>query len=160
MDNIDDASISNLTICNNSALSTCAVVSICDYLVSPTGYVWIENNAPGCNSREEVEESCVGVSIENVNPTEEFSLFPNPTYGISDIRYHLSAGKAGISDVRFVTLKLIDLRGKVLKEIVSKKQSAGAYTVRIDGSDLHAGIYLVSLRAGGQVGAARLIVLR
>jgi hypothetical protein len=58
LNNIDGASINNLRIVCNKLLSSCEVQSICDYLSSPNGTVEIYNNAPGCNSPEEVEEAC------------------------------------------------------------------------------------------------------
>lgn len=48
----------NLKIKDNDNLSSCAALSICNYLVMPSGTITIENNAPGCNSTEEVEEDC------------------------------------------------------------------------------------------------------
>ncbi|MCB2222374.1 MAG: T9SS type A sorting domain-containing protein, partial [Bacteroidetes bacterium] len=48
----------DIWIYNNDALSTCDVQSICNYLVSPSGYVSIYNNAAGCNSVEQVAEDC------------------------------------------------------------------------------------------------------
>ena len=58
IDNIEAGSIGHLLIEGNSNLSACAVNSICDYLAAPNGYTSIEDNAPGCNSQEEVEDDC------------------------------------------------------------------------------------------------------
>ena len=77
LDNIDAGSISDLSIYFNNSLSSCEVQSICDYLISPTGTIEIFDNAPGCNSQEEVEDAC-SVSVENVNPEYDISIFPNP----------------------------------------------------------------------------------
>ena len=78
LDNIDAASINSLFINDNTSLSICEVQSICDYLVSPSGAIMVYNNAPGCNSQQEVEEACA-VSVESINPENEISIFPNPT---------------------------------------------------------------------------------
>ncbi len=61
----------------NGALSTCEVQSVCDYLADPSGTVVIHDNAPGCNSQEEVEEAC-GLSVEEQHMNAYLSLFPNP----------------------------------------------------------------------------------
>jgi len=58
LDNIAPSSISWLTIRNNGNLSNCNVQSICDYLTSPNGTVYIYNNAEGCNSPPEIAASC------------------------------------------------------------------------------------------------------
>jgi len=62
LDNIDEGSITSLMIWDNSNLSTCDVRSICEYLVSPNGTFYIQENAPGCNDQGEVETACqVGI---------------------------------------------------------------------------------------------------
>jgi len=58
LDNIYATSIIDLNISDNTSLSLCEVQSICDYLASPNGTFEIHDNAPGCNSTEEVEEFC------------------------------------------------------------------------------------------------------
>ncbi len=42
----------------NSALSTCEVESVCEYLSNPGGTVEIYNNATGCNNPYEVANAC------------------------------------------------------------------------------------------------------
>ena len=81
LDNIDAGSITDLYIQNNPALSTCEVQSICDYLASPNGTVYINGNAPGCNSPDEVEEACetVGVDKSEVKGQRlKVNIYPNP----------------------------------------------------------------------------------
>jgi hypothetical protein len=58
LENISPGTIKDLSILSNDSLTSCSVRSICEYLVSPNGYVNIGYNAPGCNSQEEVEENC------------------------------------------------------------------------------------------------------
>ena len=62
LDNIIESSIFNLSIISNDYLSTCEIKSICEYLTSPNGNVWISDNDIGCNNQEEVEAEC-GVEI-------------------------------------------------------------------------------------------------
>jgi len=58
LENIDAGSINELCIFINTILSKCEVQSICEYLVSPNGKIVIYDNAPGCNSVEEIKEAC------------------------------------------------------------------------------------------------------
>ena len=58
LDNIAEGTIENIEILYNPFLAECNIQSICDYLSSPNGTVTISNNAPGCNSRQQVEEAC------------------------------------------------------------------------------------------------------
>jgi hypothetical protein len=54
LDNIIADSIRSLTIANNPALSTCEVISVCQYLANPRGTVDIYNNMPGCDNPPEI----------------------------------------------------------------------------------------------------------
>ncbi len=56
--NIEEATITNLTITSNSSLSACDVKGVCDFIGSPNGNLSISCNAAGCNSSMEVKESC------------------------------------------------------------------------------------------------------
>ncbi len=65
-----DAFPVGLNISNNPNLATCNADLVCNYLATadPTDTITIENNAPGCDSREEVEATCA------VCPTEQVIL--------------------------------------------------------------------------------------
>lgn len=78
--NIASSTIESLSIGNNHYLSTCEVQSICDYLANPGGSVEIYDNAIGCNSPEEVQDSCIanGVNIDEQSIPDNVKLYPNP----------------------------------------------------------------------------------
>jgi len=78
LENIDPASITELTIRNNFLLSTCEVESVCSYLAIPNGDISIHDNAPGCNSMDEVNEACNNLGISDLNNELDFSIYPNP----------------------------------------------------------------------------------
>ncbi len=80
LDNIESSSIEVLVIAENFVLSTCEVLSVCEYLAIPGDSVVIYDNAPGCNSADEVEDSCYWVSIDDHYVTNNLLLFPNPAY--------------------------------------------------------------------------------
>jgi len=52
-----------LVVENNSDLAICYTQGICDHLMNG-GENRIQNNAPGCNSEEEVEASCIALPVE------------------------------------------------------------------------------------------------
>jgi hypothetical protein len=65
-----------LEIRNNPNLSECSIDSVCASIINDTSYITISNNAPGCNSKDEVEEACLlGVNDALLNA---ITLFPNP----------------------------------------------------------------------------------
>ncbi len=78
LENIDAASITELTIRHNLSLSTCEVLSVCNYLTTPNGDISIHDNAAGCNSKDEVNEACNNLGISDLNSELDFSIYPNP----------------------------------------------------------------------------------
>ena len=144
LDNIDTASIDGLYIFTNSCLSTCEVQSVCDYLISPTGTIEIYNNAPGCNSQEEVEEACE-LSVENINPKDEISIFPNPAN-------------------RQLTISSKD--GKTIEEIIiynltgQKAQQEKPVNNIIDISKLQPGMYIIEVLSGQRKIREKLMIVK
>lgn len=105
LENISDRSIINLSIQENNKLSDCAVQSICDYLVSPNGAVIIENNKTGCDSREEVEEACKILTIDENTLVRNFTVHPNPAKSISHFRFR-------VTQYQRIKLEILDVYGK------------------------------------------------
>jgi len=90
----------------------------------------------------------LGSATNNGDPLEipkQFSLsqnYPNPFSKITAIEYELP--EAGD-----VTLKIYNLLGVSISEIVNVHQPAGRYTVKYDGSDLASGIYVYEIKITG-----------
>ncbi|MDY0104593.1 MAG: T9SS type A sorting domain-containing protein [Lentimicrobium sp.] len=78
LENIDAGSITGIDISTNDLLTICEVKSICDYLASPNGGIWIRGNAPGCNSPAEVEDACATVHTEHIVSNNKIIFAPNP----------------------------------------------------------------------------------
>ena len=68
----------DLLIGGNYALTSCEIQSVCDYLASPNGNFSIHNNAPGCNTQQEVEDACDTLSVENLTIDHGCLIYPNP----------------------------------------------------------------------------------
>lgn len=68
---------------DNPQLSMCSVSVICDHL-SVGGNAIISNNAPNCNSPEQVTTICT-VSVEDVLSADEVVVYPNPSNGVFTI---------------------------------------------------------------------------
>jgi hypothetical protein len=92
LENIEAGSIDGLFIWENNLLSTCEVLSVCNYLANPGGDLHIFNNSTGCNSEAEVEDACEIISVDHITNYEKFSIYPNPasdqvTFRISDLQF-------------------------------------------------------------------------
>ena len=64
--------------------------------------------------------------------------YPNPFNPSTSISYQLPAGG-------YVTLKVYDMLGKVVKTLVNEYKTEGKYSVNFDGSNLSSGIYFYSI---------------
>ena len=79
LDNIQAETIGDLIIADNSSLTTCEVNSVCSYLSSPNGTIEIHDNAPGCNSQQEVEDNCFyclpeGITFSSQEQIDSFQV--------------------------------------------------------------------------------------
>ncbi|PIQ09859.1 MAG: hypothetical protein COW71_04725 [Ignavibacteriales bacterium CG18_big_fil_WC_8_21_14_2_50_31_20] len=85
------------------------------------------------------------VSVKNVKfETNYYKLaqnYPNPFNPETIINYEL-----GVSE--FVTIKIYNVLGQEVAELVKKEQKAGNYSLIFNGADLPSGVYLVHMRAG------------
>ena len=116
-------------IYNNVSLSSCEVESVCDYLSNPNGIIEIHDNAPGCNSQEEVEEACQADIQENYSQAD-ISIYPNPAQNELYI-----SGKDG---VRINEVNIYNTIG----EIVLHKEGIIQY---LDVSQLQRGMYIIEV---------------
>jgi len=80
--------IDTLTITNNNSLSVCGIQSICEHLVQG-GAATIENNAEGCNTIEEIIESCSSL----LEYTIEGNIYADTNADCSQ-----DAGESGLDD--------------------------------------------------------------
>ena len=86
--------------------------------------------------------------------------YPNPFNPVTNIQFDIP--KEGL-----VTLKVYDILGREVKNIVSEFKQAGSYIVSFDGSELASGIYFYRLefsdptgRTGNFVQVKRMIILK
>lgn len=129
LDNIDAMVIDNLSIWFNASLCDCAVRSICCYLSSPIGTIYIHSNATGCNSRQEVEGACAAMGVEALSPESPLTIYPNP----ASITITIETTSKG-------QLSILNLNGNQLlqKEITKPR-------IQFDISTLPGGVYIVRL---------------
>ncbi|GAP42979.1 protein containing Por secretion system C-terminal sorting domain [Lentimicrobium saccharophilum] len=153
LENIADSSINDLIISDNFSLSSCAVQSICDYLAAPNGTVTIENNAPGCNSEEEVEEACLSVGVPLPGSLQtEVNIYPNPTGGILNFGFR-------ISECQRLSLKIYDALGREVAVLPDEMLPAGEHSIEWDMEALPAGIYSFRLQTDSRLSTGKLIKL-
>jgi len=138
LENVEEGSITDLSIYYNFELSECHVESICMYLIDPNGTVDIHDNDIGCNTKEEVELACLNDVMELGNDGL-FSISPNPLNSTTLIQYTLNQKSP-------VTLKILDLTGREIITLVNEVQQQGEQQVVFNTGDLPAGIYFCVLK--------------
>ena len=132
LDNIDTESILNLYIYENPLLSICEVESVCDYLLdpdpNPDRITEIHDNAPGCNTEEEVIAACaVGISYIN---TESFTIYPNP-----------ATNEIFISGESGTIINEVNIYNQLGQKVLYQQRIDNA----IDVSMLQPGVYIIEL---------------
>ena len=91
-----------------------------------------------------------------VNVQTEFSLsqnYPNPFNPVTNISY-------AITQSGFVALKIYDVLGNQVADLVNEEKPAGSYTVQFDGSNLSSGIYFYKLNAGNYIQVRKMLLLK
>jgi S-formylglutathione hydrolase FrmB len=141
----------NLRMGSNPVLSDCDVQSICAYLADPVGEIEIHDNAPGCNSPEEVEEACLNSVKDNYSEIE-ISISPNP---VSDV----AVLSLNISNCEPVKVSIYNLTGICQKSWEFNNQPSGTKEIFMDLSEIPAGVYFCRVHAGNEVATRKILKL-
>jgi len=101
----------------------------------------------------EVEHLGNGTGIDDnelwVN-TNGFDFYPNPASTLVNIEYQLLSPGS-------VTISLLDLSGKLLKNLDQGRQNTGSYKANLDLTDLPSGLYYLRIQANNRVSVKKLI---
>jgi hypothetical protein len=141
LDSIQLNSINDLTIIENALLQDCDIYSICQYLIGPTGNIEIHDNAPGCNSQEEVEAACL-TGVEEIIITAEITLFPNPA--TSFITINVTGGQPIVEAI-------------IYNHLGQKALEAVPVNNTVDVSMLTPGIYFIEVATKDWRGRTKLV---
>lgn len=106
---------------------------------------WYDWNTPFTTDVEKISEL-----------PKDFSLgqnYPNPFNPSTKIEY-------SIPEASFVQLKVYDILGNEVAELINGEQSAGTYKADFSGSDLASGLYIAQLRAGNYTKTIKMSLLK
>lgn len=79
--------------------------------------------------------------------------YPNPFNPTTTIKYQLQVSN-------YIFLKIYDLRGREVGELVNQYQLAGAYEIKFNASNLPSGTYFYELRAGNSVERKKMVLVK
>lgn len=140
----------NLFIKNNENLSMCDAFGICNYLQNPNGTVEIHDNAPGCNSQEEVKEAC-GLAVDEIHFFNKLSYYPNPFSNTITIEFELK--QSGL-----ITITVFNHLGEQI-EVINEKRSSGNQQIIWNTAKVPAGIYFCVLKTNQGIQTNKMIKL-
>ena len=130
----------------NDGLAEAVIVG--DLVISPSNHsIRVATHSNGVYTRKLVSSIPTGVTEQPADVPTGFSLsqnFPNPFNPTTRITYSLA-------DQVSVSLKVFDLTGREVSELVHQVEEAGSHTVEFDASRLSSGVYLYRLRVGNRI---------
>ena len=152
-----------LAIFSNESISLSAntghtVVPAWNDLTNTPIKIYIDNGNDGTiDDSTTISNQLTGVkgSSVNLNP-EEFHLaqnYPNPFNPSTIIKYSIPV--AG-----HLNLKVYDILGNEIAELVNEEKGSGVYSVSFDASGLASGMYLYRLQAGSFVETKKMILMK
>ncbi len=98
----------------------------------------------------------VGINDDESQIPTNFSLeqnYPNPFNPATTIAY-------SIPQESQVSLKIYDVMGREISELVSGRQTAGSYNVEFNASSLASGTYIYKLTAGDFISVKKMVLLK
>ncbi|MBI1937818.1 MAG: T9SS type A sorting domain-containing protein [Ignavibacteriales bacterium] len=111
---------------------------------SPTDYISVPLYYHELSKKAELAPEIKTYSVEN---------YPNPFNPTTTIKYALP--EAG-----FVTLKVYDMLGREVVELVNENKTAGYHEVTFDASKLTSGVYIYIIRAGKYTESKKMILTK
>lgn len=103
-----------------------------------------------------VNYNAVGIKQISINVPAEYKLeqnYPNPFNPTTKINFAIT--KSG-----FVNLKVYDITGKVVANLVNEKLEAGSYSYEFNASSLSSGIYFYKMNADNFVQTKKMILVK
>ncbi len=146
---------------------------------SPKSYEFIDENAPVGNLKYRLKQidtdgtyeyysltAEVDATITSVNDEqllEEFHLsqnYPNPFNPTTTIEYAISKSELGTQNSEHVLLRIYDILGNEVSQLVNKLQASGTYQVEFDASNLPNGMYFYKLQAGDFAEVKKMLLIK
>lgn len=145
------------TVCNPPPGAHCANETVAKYYITAVDLT-SKVSAPSNEVQaiiigEPPSKIGVGNSPEIVYNYELSQNYPNPFNPTTSINYQ-------IKEKGFVSLKIFDMLGKEVANLVSETQDEGQYSVIFDASNLPSGVYIYSLRVNDFVQNNKMTLLK
>jgi len=98
----------------------------------------------------------VGINTISNEVPSKYSLsqnYPNPFNPSTNIRFDMRKGD-------FVTIKIYDMLGKEIENLLSEYKAAGSYEINFDGSKLQSGVYFYKMQTADFIETKRMMLVK
>lgn len=106
----------------------------------------------------------ITTSIKYENIKDEINLgqnFPNPFNPITTISYYIPQKlNTKFTATAKVELKVYDILGNEIVELVNEQQPAGEHKIEFNGSSLSSGVYYYSIKIGNYLETKKMVILK
>jgi hypothetical protein len=92
-------------------------------------------------------------SVSEMKLENSLSNFPNPFNPATNIKY-------SIKESGQVNIKVFDLIGQQITELVNEEKEAGSYSVSFDASHLPSGVYIYTINANNFVQTRKMLLMK
>jgi len=92
------------------------------------------------------------VDVEDISTVDNLNIYPNPFTNRFNVRFGVQKGDNA-------SVLMTNMQGKVLKHFICMPSQNNVVDLKIDGTDLPAGIYVLKIRTGNEVSGRKLIKL-
>ena len=124
------------------------------HILVVVGFIFIGINAnAGENKFLNTQLDGFGTSSGNIDDYKLYQNYPNPFNPVTKLSYK-------INNAGYVTLKVYNLVGQVVAELVNENQEPGSYSVIFNGNQLTTGIYLYKLQVNGFTSVKRMTLIK
>ena len=146
---------------SNSGLPDNDVISIA---IDESGNKWIGTIGGGLAVFNEGGVVSVEDKKQTILP-QNFLLsqnYPNPFNPTTSIEYSIPNVETlrATSQMQNVSLKVFDILGREVAELVNEQKSAGRYKVNFNACNLSSGIYLYQLKSGNHVSSMKMLLIK
>lgn len=117
-----------------------AAGSVHDVLFTDVGFSISDTTAIGIAARNFFATSVVNELPSNI---ENISVYPNPAFDLLSVELSLKTNSN-------VTINLLDISGRIVREISNEKATLGNYKVKTNLSDISTGVYTVQIISEGK----------
>lgn len=121
--------------------------------IDSSGYIYAATDVGGFKSTNPILNS---IKFNPVSEPLSFYLsqnYPNPFNPITTINY-------SVSKPSFISIKVYDVLGKIIKTLVNEEKPVGNYSVEFNANKHASGIYFYTMQAGNFIETKKLILLK